>query len=103
MFQSASPFGSAFGGSALGGSRLSTFGRPGEALKSDKPAKPFGAPDSDAEDDGPNTGEEDNGDEEKAGSEEDKDGEKEKEEVKVVDDEKKPKLRKGKLQFFKLS
>ncbi|KAK4226333.1 hypothetical protein QBC38DRAFT_537224 [Podospora fimiseda] len=92
-----SPFGSAFGGSALSGARLSTFGKPGEALKSDKPAKPFGAPDSDAEDDdGPNTGDE-GGDEEKgegAGSEEDKDAEKEKEEAKAADEEKKLKLRK---------
>ncbi|KAK3991320.1 nucleoporin NUP56 [Cladorrhinum sp. PSN332] len=92
-----SPFGSAFGSSALSGSRLSTFGKPGEALKSDKPAKPFGAPDSDAEDDdGPNTGDE-GGDEEKgegAGSEEEKDAEKEKEEAKAADEEKKLKLRK---------
>ncbi|KAK4165220.1 hypothetical protein QBC43DRAFT_378211 [Cladorrhinum sp. PSN259] len=92
LFKS-SPFGSAFGGSALSGSRLSTFGKPGEALKSDKPARPFGAPDSDAEDDdGPSTGDE-GGDEEKgenAGSDEDK----EKEEAKAADEEKKVKLRK---------
>ncbi|KAK3318335.1 hypothetical protein B0H66DRAFT_233431 [Apodospora peruviana] len=46
-----SAFGSAFGGSALGdGNRLGKFGQPGNVLRSDKPAKPFGAPESDAED-----------------------------------------------------
>ncbi|KAI1419028.1 hypothetical protein F5Y12DRAFT_320159 [Xylaria sp. FL1777] len=40
-----------FGG-GLGGSRLTTFGKPGESLKSNKPAKPFGAPASEDEDEG---------------------------------------------------
>ncbi|KAI0872079.1 hypothetical protein GGS24DRAFT_26742 [Hypoxylon argillaceum] len=46
--------GSAFGGfgSSLGGSRLTTFGKPGEVLKSSKPAKPFGAPANDSEGEG---------------------------------------------------
>ncbi|KAI0817532.1 hypothetical protein GGR55DRAFT_24181 [Xylaria sp. FL0064] len=52
---SSSPFGSGtFGGfgSGLGGSRLTTFGKPGESLKSSKPSKPFGAPVSDDEEEG---------------------------------------------------
>ncbi|KAI1368035.1 hypothetical protein F5Y08DRAFT_21021 [Xylaria arbuscula] len=51
---SSTTFGSTtFGGfsGGLGGSRLTTFGNPGESLKSGKPAKPFGAPASDGEDD----------------------------------------------------
>ncbi|KAI0974659.1 hypothetical protein F4678DRAFT_384637 [Xylaria arbuscula] len=40
-----------FGG-GLGGSRLTTFGKPGESLKSSKPAKPFGAPVSEDEEEG---------------------------------------------------
>ncbi|KAK4204079.1 hypothetical protein QBC40DRAFT_217661 [Triangularia verruculosa] len=58
-----SPFGSSFGGaSALsGGPRLTSFGKPGEALKSGKPAKPFGAPESDAEDDDKDEDGEENG------------------------------------------
>ncbi|KAI1823647.1 hypothetical protein F4861DRAFT_539856 [Xylaria intraflava] len=43
-----SAFGGAFGG-GLGGSRLTLFGKPGESLKSGKPAKPFGAPASEGE------------------------------------------------------
>ncbi|KAI1176937.1 hypothetical protein F4777DRAFT_230059 [Nemania sp. FL0916] len=39
-------------GSSLGGSRLAGFGKPGESLKSGKPAKPFGAPASDDEGEG---------------------------------------------------
>lgn len=92
-----SPFASAFGGSALSGPRLSNFGKPGEALKSDKPAKPFGAPDSDAED---KSDEEDNEDEDAkadAASEdaEAKEEEREKDESKGADDKKKPKLHKS--------
>lgn len=43
--------GSAFA-SALGGSKISSFASPGAplAIKNDKPAKPFGAPESDVED-----------------------------------------------------
>lgn len=50
---SSTAFGSTtFGGfsGGLGGSRLTTFGKPGESLKSGKPARPFGAPASDGED-----------------------------------------------------
>ncbi|KAF4470257.1 DEAD DEAH box helicase [Fusarium albosuccineum] len=53
----ANGFGSAFGGSAfgsaLGGAKpLTSFAAPGgESLKKEKPAKPFGAPESDNEDD----------------------------------------------------
>ncbi|KAL2261121.1 hypothetical protein VTK26DRAFT_4684 [Humicola hyalothermophila] len=92
-----SPFASAFGGSALSGQRLTNFGKPGEALKSDKPAKPFGAPDSDAED---KSEEEDNEDENTKGDAasdgaEGKEDEKEKDESKAPgDDKKKPKLQK---------
>ncbi|KAI8635248.1 hypothetical protein F5Y19DRAFT_5118 [Xylariaceae sp. FL1651] len=39
-------------GSNLGGTRLANFGTPGETLKSSKPAKPFGAPASEGEDEG---------------------------------------------------
>lgn len=50
------PFGgSAFGGgfsSSFGSSKLTSFGQPGSSLKSGKPAKAFGAPDSDLESDG---------------------------------------------------
>ncbi|KAF5635179.1 DEAD DEAH box helicase [Fusarium sp. NRRL 25303] len=47
-----SPFGGSTFGSALGGTKpLSSFAAPGaEPLKSEKPAKPFGAPDSESED-----------------------------------------------------
>ncbi|KAI1048900.1 hypothetical protein LB506_005014 [Fusarium annulatum] len=49
-----SPFGGSTFGSALGGTKpLSSFAAPGaEPLKSEKPAKPFGAPDSESEDGG---------------------------------------------------
>ncbi len=97
-----SPFGSAFGGgggafggSALPGARLK-FGKPGEVLKSDKPARPFGAPDSDAED---NSVEEDNEDEDTKGDassdDESKEDERDKDESKAGDDKKKPKLQKS--------
>ncbi|KAI1113653.1 hypothetical protein F5Y14DRAFT_207213 [Nemania sp. NC0429] len=104
----ASPFGqitgtstsfgtSAFGGfgSTLGGSRLPGFGKPGESLKSTKPARPFGAPASDDEGGG-------EGDEEEDGNASENDKEKDKDETKNQDaeedkateteDKKKPKL-----------
>ncbi|GAW22876.1 hypothetical protein ANO14919_124220 [Xylariales sp. No.14919] len=84
----ASPFGkiasstsfgsSTFGGfgGGLGGSRLTTFGKPGETLKSSKPAKPFGAPASEDEDDGEeedgNTSDNDKDDAENQDAEDDK-------------------------------
>lgn len=91
IFGNNSTFGSAFGSSALSAPRLSTFAKPGDALASDKPARPFGAPESDAE-------ESDEDDDQESG---DEDGEKEetKEEDKDTMDaleEKKIKLRKGK-------
>ncbi|TLD31185.1 hypothetical protein PspLS_02849 [Pyricularia sp. CBS 133598] len=46
------PFGSAFGsgfGGGLGASKLTSFAKPGGVLKDDKPARPFGAPESDNE------------------------------------------------------
>lgn len=97
-----SPFASAFGGSALSGPRLANFGKPGEVLKSDKPAKPFGAPDSDAE---AKSGDEESGDEgsnDDAASDnaEDKEAEREKDESKLAagDDKKKPKLQKSEFE-----
>ncbi|KAI0430644.1 hypothetical protein F5Y09DRAFT_341469 [Xylaria sp. FL1042] len=77
---SSSPFGSGtFGGfgSGLGGSRLTTFGKPGESLKSSKPTKPFGAPASENEDEGEdeeggNASDNDKDDDESQDAEEDK-------------------------------
>jgi Ran-binding protein 3 len=95
-----SAFASPFGASALSGSRL-TFGKPGEALKSDKPAKPFGAPDSDAEEgSGEESGGED-GDEAKGDGSSDEGGAKdEKEEARAGEDKKKPKLQKGEFRII---
>ncbi|AEO67032.1 uncharacterized protein THITE_2115759 [Thermothielavioides terrestris NRRL 8126] len=91
-----SPFASAFGGSALSGARLSNFGKPGEALKSDKPAKPFGAPDSDTEDKSDEGSSEDEDTKGDAASEDEgtKEDEREKDDAKAGDDKKKPKLQK---------
>jgi hypothetical protein len=92
-----SPFASAFGGSALSGPRLN-FGKPGEVLKSDKPAKPFGAPDSDAEgksEDEENEDEDTKGD--ASSDEESKEEDRDKDESKAGDDKKKPKLQKSEL------
>ncbi|RYP82738.1 hypothetical protein DL769_001547 [Monosporascus sp. CRB-8-3] len=72
-FGSGSFGGSAFGGgfaSAFGGGKLTTFGNAGKGFTSGKPAKPFGAPESDEEDqdeDDEEVGSEDDG---KASSEE---------------------------------
>jgi hypothetical protein len=92
-----SPFASAFGGSALSGPRLN-FGKPGEVLKSDKPAKPFGAPDSDAEN---NSGEESNDEEDTKGDASSDEGEGKEEDSqkdessKAGEDKKKLKLQKS--------
>ncbi|KAK8080406.1 hypothetical protein PG997_008224 [Apiospora hydei] len=67
----------------LGGSKLTSFGQPGGAFKSSKPAKPFGAPESDAE----------SGDEE-ADDGDDNAGDELKEEKEADDDKKKVKLQK---------
>lgn len=94
-----SPFASAFGGSALSGPRITKFGNPGEALKSDKPAKPFGAPDSDTEgkSEGEGSGDEATNDDASSDNGEDKEAEREKDESKSAagDDKKKPKLQKS--------
>lgn len=73
---------------------MSSFAKPGEVLKSDKPAKPFGAPESDAEDgSGDENPESGNEDEEK---EEDKE---EQETKKELDEKKRVKLQKGRPQI----
>jgi Ran-binding protein 3 len=109
-------FGSAFSSSVIGGPRLTTFAQPGGILKSDKPARPFGAPDSDAEDGedddetGKQTTEDDSegkdGSEEEGGEEEkkrrtrenDTANDVEKEDAKnASDDKRRTKLQKGML------
>lgn len=88
------PFGSsAFGsfGSKIGGSTLTSFGKSGESFKSNKPAKPFGAPVSEEEDNG-----EDGNSEDEAGAdteEQEAQGEK----TMAPDDKKKPRLQRGRL------
>ncbi|KAI0914827.1 hypothetical protein F4823DRAFT_194111 [Ustulina deusta] len=77
-----------FGG-GLGGSRLTTFGKPGESLKSSKPAKPFGAPASESEDDGEEE-EEGNASDNDKDDGENQDAEEEK--AAETEDKKKPKL-----------
>ncbi|KAI0401235.1 hypothetical protein F4802DRAFT_435532 [Xylaria palmicola] len=77
-----------FGGSS-GGSRSTIFSQPGGSLKSGKPAKPFGAPVSESEDDGEeeedgNASGNDKDDAENQDAEEDKAAE--------TEDKKKPKL-----------
>ncbi|KAH7035465.1 uncharacterized protein B0I36DRAFT_360822 [Microdochium trichocladiopsis] len=83
-----SSIGSGFG-SSFGGAKLTSFGKAGEAFKSTKPAKAFGAPESDAESDNEDEPDED-ADEPKETSEEKKAEEDEKKKVKlhkvVVDD-----------------
>lgn len=69
----------------LGGSKLTSFGKPGESFKSSKPAKPFGAPESDAE-----------SDDEEADDGDDNAGDEAKEEKEADDDKKKVKLQKSK-------
>ncbi|OIW31751.1 PH domain-like protein [Coniochaeta ligniaria NRRL 30616] len=85
-------------GSLLSGPKLGGFGKPGEVFKSDKPAKPFGAPDSEDEDgsEDDEDGEDGSGDEEGAENDDDKQKEKDKDEEHKApsDDKKKPKLQK---------
>lgn len=89
-----SAFGSAFGSSALGAPKLSSFAKPGEVLKSDKPARPFGAPESDAEEE---SGDED---QESGNDEGDKEEDKEEQETKKeLDEKKRIKLQKGRPQL----
>ncbi|KAL2754569.1 hypothetical protein ACRALDRAFT_1042209 [Sodiomyces alcalophilus JCM 7366] len=90
---SANGFGSAFGsggfGSALSGKPLTSFAKPGETFKSDKPAKPFGAPESDAEEDSDNAEDgEDDTNQSEADDKEAKD-ESDKEEAKRAEERKK--------------
>ncbi|RYP11429.1 hypothetical protein DL764_000083 [Monosporascus ibericus] len=83
--------GSAFGGgfaSALGGGKLTTFGNAGKGFTSGKPAKPFGAPESDEEDQEEDEEEVGSEDEGKASSEE-RDAE---EKSTAADEKKKTKL-----------
>ncbi|KAB5572407.1 hypothetical protein GE09DRAFT_956103 [Coniochaeta sp. 2T2.1] len=96
-----SGFGSVLGGGAgfgsmLSGPKLSSFAKPGEAFKSHKPAKPFGAPESDAEEDdeGDDDGEEGDDAEDAGENEDDKQKEKDDEPKAAADDKKKPKLQK---------
>ncbi|KAL8381208.1 hypothetical protein RB595_005475 [Gaeumannomyces hyphopodioides] len=93
---SSKTFGSAFGsgfGSGFGASKLTSFAKPGGDLKDVKPARPFGAPESDNE--GSSDGGED--DEEPETGTEEPESEKEPEELKqaaAADDKKKTKLQK---------
>jgi len=88
-----SPWASGFGG-GFGAPKLTSFGKPGEVFKSDKPARPFGHPGSDVEDgdsDSSSSEESDGGE-----GQESEDKEKEPEEAKTaVDEKKKPKLQRG--------
>lgn len=78
----------------MSGKPLTTFAKPGETFKSDKPAKPFGAPESDAEE---GSDKDDDGDDgsnhSEAGDKEGKDDSDE-EEAKGTE-EKKKKLQRG--------
>ncbi|KAI1462104.1 hypothetical protein F4805DRAFT_194125 [Annulohypoxylon moriforme] len=84
-------FGStSFGGtfaSKFGGPTLTSFGKPGQSLKSNKPAKPFGAPVSEEEDNDEEAS--NSGDEEAADNE---DHEASEDQAVVADDKKKTKL-----------
>lgn len=81
-----------------GGAKLTSFAKPGEGFKTDKPARPFGAPESDEEDgdkEDDEDGDEGSGDE-AAGSDKESQEKKEKSEEpkESADDKKKPKLQK---------
>ncbi|KAI1381811.1 hypothetical protein F4677DRAFT_5152 [Hypoxylon crocopeplum] len=92
-----STFGGTFGstfGSKTGASTLSTFGKPGESFKSNKPARPFGAPVSEEEDNG--VGEDEDSEDEGGANNEDSEAQEERpdksDKTVAVDDKKKPKL-----------
>ncbi|KAJ4996137.1 DEAD/DEAH box [Colletotrichum sp. SAR 10_66] len=93
----ANGFGSAFGsgfGSALSGKPLTSFAKVGESsFKSEKPAKPFGAPESDVEDGSGDDADGDDGSASESGDKEEKE-ESDKEESKAGDDKKRTKLQK---------
>ncbi|KAI1100117.1 hypothetical protein F4804DRAFT_56548 [Jackrogersella minutella] len=74
-------------GSKLGTPALTSFGKPGGLFKSNKPAKPFGAPASEGED---NSEEDGNSEDEETADNEEHEGQEEK--AVSVDDKKKPKL-----------
>lgn len=94
-FGGGSTFGSAFGSSVLA-KPLTSFAKPGvEAPKSEKPAKPFGAPDSEAEEDS----EDDDDDTDSASEAHEKDDSDKEETSKTAgDDRKKIKLQRGTFQ-----
>lgn len=93
-----SVFGSAFGG-GLGGKPLSSFAKTGESsFKTDKAAKPFGAPDSDAEDENEDETEGDADGASETGDKDEKE-ESDKEDTKAGDDKKRTKLQKSKKAF----
>lgn len=89
-------------GSTISGPRLTSFAKPGELFKSDKPARPFGAPESDAEENaggesGSGADEEENADEAdtvEAGGSDAKDFEERAKTLGGGDEKKKPKLQK---------
>ncbi|TEA10547.1 Nucleoporin NUP56 [Colletotrichum sidae] len=94
---SANGFGSTFSGgfaSALSGKPLTSFGKVGESsFKSEKPAKPFGAPESDVDE---NSREEADGEDGSASESADREEKEEsdREDTKAVDDRKRTKLQK---------
>lgn len=79
----------------MAGKPLTSFAKAGESsFKSEKPAKPFGAPESDAEDGSNNEAEGDDGSASESGEKEEKE-ESDKEELKAGDDKKRTKLQKS--------
>lgn len=99
--------GGGFGGGSpftrtLGGSKPGNFATPGatSVIKSDKPAKPFGAPDSDAEDDSDNDSDSEADEAGGSGKDGEKDDAASRDEPTPVggEDEKKAKYKKGMLQ-----
>jgi hypothetical protein len=100
-FGSALGGGSAFSSLLSGGAKLTSFAKPGEGFKSDKKARPFGAPESDEEDgnkEDDEDGDEGSGDEAVGSDKESQEKHEKSEEPKEsADDKKKPKLQKGKI------
>jgi hypothetical protein len=95
------PLGGGTFGSALSGPRISTFAKPGDTFKSDKPAKPFGAPESDQEDEGSDDADDDgNGADDASEDGEDKD----KADAKsTAEERKKHRLQKSRSQILSMS
>ncbi|KAI5926710.1 hypothetical protein F4810DRAFT_482345 [Camillea tinctor] len=90
--------GGGFGSTSFGGSKLTTFGTPGGSLKTSEPARPFGAPASDEEDE--ETGDDAKSADKEGDDNEDKAKEEDKEKTSGADDKKKPKLQRGKLLYI---